>query len=179
MSDEQPQQTPAADVANTNPAADVHRESVWDYPRPPRLETSSRRIRVVADGITLADSTRAVRVLETSHPPSWYIPREDTRSDLLTRTERSSTCEWKGAATYWTLHTSAGVRDEIAWSYEHPMPEFESIRGYLAFYPQRVDACFIDDEQVRAEGGDFYGGWLSSDVTLERYAPHAGVDASS
>ena len=152
------------------PSTAQEQESVWDYPRPPRLEASGRRVRVIVDDIVVADSTNAIRVLETTHPPSWYIPRADVRTDLLTQTDHATTCEWKGGATYWTLQTSvdAEPRENIAWSYETPVPDFESIRGHLAFYPERADTCFIDDEQITAEGGPFYGGWLSSDVTMAR-----------
>lgn len=145
-------------------------ESVWDYPRPPRIEPSSRRIRVVVDGVVIADSTNALRVLETSHPPTWYIPRADVRTDLLTQTTHSSTCQWKGGATYWTLQTGvdAAPRANIAWSYDTPLPAVAAILDHLAFYPERADACFIDNEQVNTEGGPHHGGWLSSDVTLAR-----------
>jgi uncharacterized protein (DUF427 family) len=139
-------------------------ESVWDYPRPPRIEPSARRVRVIFNGETIADSTRAVRVLETSHPPVWYIPRDDVRADLLTRTELQTVCEWKGAATYWTLRVGDRVSENAAWSYERPVPAFELSTGYLAFYPRRVDACYVDHELVQPQEGDFYGGWITSEI---------------
>ena len=140
-------------------------ESVWDYPRPPRVEPSKRRVRVIVDGSVVAESTRAVRVLETSHPPGWYIPREDVRMDLLRPTTRQTTCEFKGQATY--FHVSAGGRDrrEAAWTYERPLPGYEAITGHIAFYPGRVDEAWVDDERVLPQAGDFYGGWITSDVT--------------
>ena len=140
-------------------------ESVWDYPRPPRVEPSKRRVRVIVDGSVMAESTRAVRVLETSHPPGWYIPREDVRMDLLRPTTRQTTCEFKGQATY--FHVSAGGRDrrEAAWTYERPLPGYEDITGHIAFYPGRVDEAWVDDERVLPQAGDFYGGWITSDVT--------------
>ena len=140
-------------------------ESVWDYPRPPRVEPSKRRVRVIVDGSVVAESTRAVRVLETSHPPGWYIPREDVRMELLRPTTRQTTCEFKGQATY--FHVSAGGRDrrEAAWTYERPLPGYEAITGHIAFYPGRVDEAWVDDERVLPQAGDFYGGWITSDVT--------------
>ncbi len=139
-------------------------ESVWDYPRPPRIEPSSRRVRVIVDGQTIADSTRTVRVLETSHPPVWYIPPEDVRMDLLDNSETRTFCEWKGTASYWTLRAGGRTVEDVAWSYEQPIPAFESLRSYLAFYPSRVDACFIDDERVTPQPGSFYGGWITSEI---------------
>jgi uncharacterized protein (DUF427 family) len=139
-------------------------ESVWDYPRPPRLERSTHRIRVVLDGETIADSSRAWRVLETSHPPVYYIPRGDVRMDLLTLTEHTTFCEFKGAASYWSACVNGREARDAAWSYEQPVPEFAPITGHFAFYPARVDACFVDDEQVTSQAGDFYGGWITSAV---------------
>ncbi len=140
-------------------------ESVWDYPRPPRVEPSERRVRVIVDGSVIAESTRAVRVLETSHPPGWYIPREDVRMDLLRPTSRQTACEFKGQAAY--FHVSAGGRDrrDAAWTYERPLPGYEAITGHIAFYPGRVDEAWVDDERVQPQAGDFYGGWITSDVT--------------
>jgi uncharacterized protein (DUF427 family) len=140
-------------------------ESVWDYPRPPRVEPVADRIRVVVDGITVADSTRAMRVLETSHPPTYYVPREDVRMDLLSPGRGRSVCEWKGVASYHTL-TLAGRRvEDVAWSYERPEPGFESIAGHLAFYPGRVDEAWVGDERAQPQAGGFYGGWVTSWVS--------------
>ena len=139
-------------------------ESVWDYPRPPRVEASSRRIRIVFNGETIADSTRAMRVLETSHPPAYYIPKEDVQMDKLTRTSRRTMCEFKGAATYWTVTVGNRSEENVAWTYETPVPAFEPIKGYVAVYPARMDTCYVDDEQVKAQEGDFYGGWITSDI---------------
>jgi len=126
-------------------------ESVWSYPRPPRVEASKRRVRVVFDGITIADSTRALRVLETSHPPVYYIPSEDVRQDALQPSRRHTVCEFKGTADYHTLAGPGRVSKDAAWSYPHPAPGYESLAGYLALYPERVDAC--------------YGGWVTKDIT--------------
>ncbi len=139
-------------------------ESVWDYPRPPRVEAVTKRLRVVLGGETIADTTRGFRVLETSHPPVYYIAPKDVADGVTRLVPGASFCEFKGAAVYWDIHT-AGVRAErAAWSYPDPTPPFAPIRYHLAFYPSRMDACFVGDEQVRAQEGDFYGGWITSRV---------------
>ena len=140
-------------------------ESVWDYPRPPRVEPSSRRVRVIVDGEAIADSPRAVRVLETGHPPVWYIPPEDIRMEMLDSSTTSTFCEWKGTASHWTLRAAGRTVADVAWSYEQPIPGFASLRGYLAFYPSRVDACYVDDERVTPEPAGYYGGWITSEIT--------------
>lgn len=139
-------------------------ESVWDYPRPPRLELSPKQVRIVFNGEVLADTHRAFRVLETSHPPVYYLPPEDIRMEFLTMTPRSSFCEYKGQATYWTVRVGECEAASVAWSYESPTKPFAAIRGYLAFYPSRMDACYVDGEQVQAQSGDFYGGWITSEI---------------
>jgi uncharacterized protein (DUF427 family) len=140
-------------------------ESVWDYPRPPRLEPTARRIRVVHQGTMLADTTSALRVLETSHPPVYYIPPAAIDVSRLRKSAaRESFCEFKGVAGYWDLLTSRGVARDVAWSYERPSPPFRGLAGYLAFYATRVDECWVDDELVKPQEGDFYGGWITTDV---------------
>jgi uncharacterized protein (DUF427 family) len=139
-------------------------ESVWDYPRPPRVEPTSRRVRVVFGGVTIADTRRALRVLETSHPPTYYIPPDDIRMEYLTPTGRRSFCEFKGSASYYTVQVGEKRADHAAWAYARPSPGYEAIAGYVAFYPSRMDACYVDDEQVVAQEGDFYGGWITSDI---------------
>ncbi|UCG40344.1 MAG: DUF427 domain-containing protein [Acidimicrobiia bacterium] len=139
-------------------------ESVWDYPRPPRLEVTSKRVRILHDGIVVVDSVNAMRVLETSHPPGIYVPPSDVRLDLLSRTSRSTMCEWKGAATYWTLDTRTSRLEDVAWSYERPVRAFAGLRSHLSFYPGRLDACWLGDERVDPQEGGFYGGWITPDV---------------
>jgi uncharacterized protein (DUF427 family) len=139
-------------------------ESVWNYPRPPRVEPSSRRVRVMVGDEVIADSVRSVRVLETGHPPVWYIPPDDVRMELLDNSTTSTLCEWKGAASYWTLRAADRTVEDVAWSYEEPIPAFDALRGYLAFYPSRVDACYVDDEQVTPEPAGYYGGWITSEI---------------
>jgi uncharacterized protein (DUF427 family) len=140
-------------------------ESVWDYPRPPRLEASQKTVVVVFAGIEIARSTRAWRVLETSHPPVYYIPRDDVRADLLRPAAGSSFCEWKGVASYVDVVVGETVAARAAWLYERPTANFAAIAGALAFYPSRVDACYVDGECVQAQPGDFYGGWITNDIT--------------
>jgi len=139
-------------------------ESVWDYPRPPRVEACTRRVRVVLEGVMIADTTRALRVLETSHPPVYYIPPEDVRGEYLRRNRRRTFCEFKGAAGYYDLVVGEREVRDAAWSYPEPAAGFEALRDHVAFYPGRVDAAFVDDEQVRAQAGDFYGGWITADI---------------
>ena len=140
-------------------------ESVWDYPRPPVAVPSSRGVRVVHAGVVLADTTRAVRVLETSQPPAWYLPRDDVALEHLRPSPGARTwCEWKGEAAYFDVVVGDVVVPQAAWTYPAPVDRFAAIAGHVAFYAQRVDACFVDDEQVQANAGDFYGGWVTSDV---------------
>lgn len=139
-------------------------ESVWDYPRPPAVEPSERRIRVLLGGETIADTTRAMRVLETSHPPVYYLPRDDIAKDALSPGEGASFCEWKGAAAY--LDVAGGDRRErsAAWTYPAPVEAYAALRDHVAFYPSRMEACLVDDERAQAQEGDFYGGWITSDI---------------
>jgi uncharacterized protein (DUF427 family) len=140
-------------------------ESVWDYPRPPRLEDSSQRIRVVFNGVVIADTTHAKRVLETSHPPVYYLPPEDVQLQYFQPTPRSTFCEWKGVAAYFTIQVGERQATNAAWCYPQPSAErFRGIANYIAVYPSQMDACYVDDEAVQAQAGDFYGGWITSKI---------------
>jgi len=139
-------------------------ESVWDYPRPPIVVPTAARVRVIHEGITLVDSTAAVRVLETSQPPAFYVPQSDIAMVRLAPSATRSVCEWKGVATYWSIVDGDRPQRDVAWSYPSPVPAFHVIRDHLAFYPQRVDECWVDDERVVANPGSFYGGWITSAV---------------
>jgi uncharacterized protein (DUF427 family) len=139
-------------------------ESVWDYPRPPRVEPTARRIRVVLGGVVIADSTRAHRVLETSHPPVYYIPPADIRMEHLTPVPESSFCEWKGRAGYYTVAAGGKRAERAAWYYPSPTPAFAAIKDAVAFYAGPMDACYVDDELVTPQPGGFYGGWITADV---------------
>ena len=148
-------------------------ESVWDYPRPPRLERSPSHIRVVHCGVVLADTRRALRVLETSHPPVYYIPPSDLRMQYLKPSRRrNSFCEFKGVASYWTVDLPAeydtcdraSFSPDAAWSYREPSPNYAELRDHLAFFAGRVEECTVEGERVVAQSGDFYGGWITSRV---------------
>ncbi len=144
--------------------AGAGQESVWDYPRPPRLEDTPRRIRVVFAGVTIADSVRAKRVLETSHPPTYYVLREDIRTDLLVTAGGTSLCEWKGAAAYYDIVIGDRSAPRATWCYPDPSPAFATIIDHFAFYAPLMDACFVDGEQITPQPGRFYGGWITSDL---------------
>jgi uncharacterized protein (DUF427 family) len=139
-------------------------ESVWDYPRPPRVEPVPQRVRVVVDGIAVADTTRALRVLETSHPPVYYVPPGDVRMDLLRPSAASSHCEWKGLASYWTFAAGGREIPDVAWSYERPARAFAVLRGHLAFYASRVDEAWVGEERATPQPGGFYGGWMTAAI---------------
>src|SRR5689334_22532475 len=139
-------------------------ESVWDYPRPPRLEESTRHIQVVFNGVVIADTHHARRVLETSHPPVYYLPPKDIRMEFLQPTARLSHCEWKGEAGYYTIKVDDREAPDAAWFYACPNVRFTTIKDYVAFYPSRMDACFVDGERVESQPGDFYGGWITRDI---------------
>ncbi|MDX6555761.1 MAG: hypothetical protein QOD86_1956 [Miltoncostaeaceae bacterium] len=139
------------------------RESVWDYPRPPRIEASARRVRVALGGVTVAESTRAHRVLETSHPPVYYLPPEDVAEGALAPAQGTSFCEWKGSARYHTVRAGGREARRAAWSYPDPVPAFAAIAGHVAFYPALTE-CYLDDERVRGQEGGFYGGWVTDEI---------------
>ena len=139
-------------------------ESAWDYPRPPRFEPTTRRLHVVLNGTTIADTTRGYRVLETSHPPNYYFPPDDITAHVLERTKGSSFCEFKGRAHYFNAQVGDRVATEAAWAYDTPSEAFAPIAGYVAFYASRMDECYVDDELVTPQPGGFYGGWITSDI---------------
>jgi uncharacterized protein (DUF427 family) len=140
-------------------------ERVTDYPRPPAVDPCLRRVRLELGGVVVADSERALRVLETHHPPTIYVPPEDVRGDLLVPSgARPTVCEFKGAARY--LDAVVGERRvrAVGWSYPDPVARYEALRDHVAFYPGRVDAAWLGDERVDAQAGDFYGGWITADL---------------
>jgi len=139
-------------------------ESVWDYPRPPRLEPSDAHVVVELEGVTIVDTTASQRVLETSHPPVFYIPRADIAPGALVSAERRTWCEFKGVATYFAVSAGGRTEPDAAWTYLEPLPGYEPLAGHVAFYASRMDACFVDDERVESQPGDFYGGWITTRV---------------
>ena len=121
-------------------------------------------MRVILGGEVVAESARSRRVLETSHPPVYYIPLDDVRPGTLVPAERRTFCEFKGTASYWTVRSGGRTEENAAWSYPDPSPGYESLRDHVAFYPSRMDECTVDGERVIAQAGDFYGGWITADV---------------
>lgn len=149
-------------------------ESVWDYPRPPRLEATSKPIQIVCNGIVIADTCRAQRVLETSHPPVYYIPPEDIRQEYLVKMPQTSYCEWKGRGAYYSVVVGDRQLPNVAWYYPEPTPAFAAIQNYVAFYAAPMDACYVAGEKVEPQPGNFYGGWITADIV----GPFKGVEGS-
>lgn len=139
-------------------------EDVWTYPRPPAIEPVPKRIRIDFAGRTIAETTAAFRILETSHPPVYYLPREAFTGCALEPAPGSSICEWKGRARYWTLAVDSRRAERVAWSYPDPEPAYAAIRDHLAVYAGPMDGCFVGDERVKPQPGGFYGGWVTSDL---------------
>ncbi|MBD8011822.1 DUF427 domain-containing protein [Microbacterium sp. Re1] len=139
-------------------------ESAWDYPRPPRVEPVSQRITIRLGGVLIADTVDAVRVLETSHPPVYYLPADSFLEGALVPTEGSSFCEFKGGAAYFDVHGGSRIVSRAAWTYPQPARGFESLRGRVAVYAGEMDACTVGDEQVTPQPGRFYGGWITSRI---------------
>ena len=146
------------------PVAGPGQESVWDYPRPPRLEAVAKPVRVEFDGRLVTDTHRALRVCETASPPTYYVPLRDVDASLLEVAAGQSLCEWKGLAQYHTLVSGERRSEQAAWSYPEPLPPFEALVEHLAFFPGRVDACYVGDERVTPQPGPFYGGWITRDL---------------
>jgi uncharacterized protein (DUF427 family) len=139
-------------------------ESVWDYPRPPRLDDCTKCIHVIFNDVIIADTTGAKRVLETSHPPVYYLPPEDIAMEHLVPAGGSSFCEWKGAARYYDVRVGNRHGLRVAWCYPDPTRAFAAIKDYVAFYCLPMDACLVDGERARPQPGGFYGGWITDDV---------------
>lgn len=139
-------------------------ESVWDYPRPPKLEKVETRLRVIFNHRAIADTVSGYRVLETSHPPVYYLPASDVVQSFLVAVPGQSWCEFKGNAQYWSLEVEGRQSVRAAWSYDRPSNAFGNIAGHFAFYATRVDECWIGDERVVPQEGDFYGGWITSQI---------------
>jgi uncharacterized protein (DUF427 family) len=139
-------------------------ESVWDYPRPPRVEPSRERIRIVLGGELILDTTDSLRVLETSHPPVYYLPRSEFCPGALEPAPGSSFCEFKGTAGYLTVRGGGQVRERSAWFYPQPVAAYAALLDHVAVYPARMDRCEVDGEVVRGQSGGFYGGWITSRI---------------
>lgn len=145
-------------------AGEFMTESVWDYPRPPRVEPVSSHIEVTHAGVTLVSTNASVRVLETSHPPTYYLPMSDFTEVVLVAVDGNTFCEFKGVASYFDLVVGDQRIERAAWSYENPSPGFESLAGKVALYASRVDECRVGDDVVIPQDGDFYGGWITTNL---------------
>jgi uncharacterized protein (DUF427 family) len=149
-------------------------ESVWDYPRPPRIERDPREVIVRVGDVVVAQTQNACRILETASPPTFYIPGTDVQHEYLRPATGASSCEWKGDARYWTVVVPPAVLDSVGWSYDEPHPAFERIRGWISFYPGRTD-CYVGGVKVMPQPGGFYGGWITPEVV----GPFKGAPGSS
>ena len=148
-------------------------ESVWDFPRPPRLEADAREVVVRWGGIEVARTCRAIRVVETAHAPSFYIPWGDVARDFLHAAPGGSLCEWKGPARYWSLVDGERALGGVAWSYPEPLAGAEALSECVAFYPAGLE-CTVGGARVKPQPGEFYGGW----VTPELVGPFKGEPGS-
>lgn len=137
---------------------------MWDYPRPPRVEPSRQHIVLRFNDTVVLDTRNSVRVLETSHPPTYYLPREDFVAGVLQPAQGYSVCEYKGLAGYLSIVVGARRAEAVAWYYPNPQPGFEELAGRVAVYPGRLDECTVDGEVVRAQPGGFYGGWITDGI---------------
>ncbi len=137
---------------------------MWDYPRPPALDPCDHHVVVRFGGEVVAETRRPVRVLETSQPPAYYLPRADVRLDLLRPSRHTTWCEWKGSASYVDVVVGDRIAPAAGWSYDEPVERFAAIAGYLAFYAQHMDECVVDGEVVDPNEGSFYGGWITSRI---------------
>ncbi len=147
---------------------------MWDYPRPPRVDADPREVVVVLGGVEVCRTRGALRVLETSHPPTWYLPADDWAPGALVPADGSSYCEWKGVAGYLTVLGGGRRAEAAAWTYPDPDPAYRVLRGAVAVYPAAMDSCTVDGERVRPQAGGFYGGWVTDDVV----GPFKGVPGS-
>jgi uncharacterized protein (DUF427 family) len=139
-------------------------ESVWDYPRPPRLEATPKHLVIKFNGVIIAETRNGYRVLETSHPPVYYFPPQDVRAEYMKISSRTSYCEWKGRANYCTIEVNGKKLVEVGWMYQSPTTAFSPIAGYFAFYAGPMEECLVDGEKVTPQPGEFYGGWITADV---------------
>lgn len=138
-------------------------ESVWDYPRPPAIVPDNRHVLVRYGDLILADSHNTIRVLETASPPTFYIPPEHVNFELLQPDQGHTFCEWKGQADYFYIEADGQIISHIAWCYSQPFERFEAIQNYVSFYPEKCE-CFVDGERVQAQGGGYYGGWVTAEI---------------
>jgi len=141
---------------------DLGEESVWDYPRPPSLQTTNAHIRLELNKESLLDTTRSLRVCETASAPTYYFWKEDFKGDFL-KSDHTTYCEWKGTGTYWSLDKSGELLKDVAWSYEDPFAEYQALKGLVSFYPAHFET-YLDGERVRPQAGGFYAGWVTDKI---------------
>jgi uncharacterized protein (DUF427 family) len=139
-------------------------ESVWDYPRPPRLESFNGHIRIVYNSEIILDTQEAYRILETSHPPTYYVPVSQFRKDLLRINQSTSFCEFKGMAAYYDLQVHGKTAKKAAWHYPNPKTKYHALKDHVSVYAHLMDACLVNDELVDAQQGSFYGGWITTNI---------------
>ncbi len=139
-------------------------ESVWDYPRPPIMEKVKSLVEVYFAGRRIASSNNALRMLETSHPPTIYIPLDDIDQEVLMMSNQTTFCEWKGKGKYYHLQSGEWKAENAAWYYPEPKHAYSELKNHIAFYPSKVEACYIDGEKAEPQEGDFYGGWITSKI---------------
>eukprot|EP01121_Diplochlamys_sp_Union-15-3_P022333 TRINITY_DN946_c0_g1_i1.p1 TRINITY_DN946_c0_g1~~TRINITY_DN946_c0_g1_i1.p1 ORF type:complete len:189 (-),score=41.63 TRINITY_DN946_c0_g1_i1:66-557(-) len=140
-------------------------ENVWDYPRPPAIEPTPKKLRVSFNGEIVAETTKAYRILETSHPPSYYFPPSDVKKDFLIENKQTSFCEWKGICNYYDIKVGDKVVHQAAWYYKDPNSTYKALKNYISFYPSKGLDCYVNDEKVEPQPGSFYGGWLTKDIS--------------
>ena len=143
----------------------LNKENVWDYPRPAICQPHKGKIEVIVNNKTIAKSNNAFRVIETSHPPTYYFPPKDVDMNLFKKNKNNSFCEWKGTATYLDLHLGAIEILNIGWFYASPKIEFQSIKSFISFYASKADQCIVNGELVQKQDGEFYGGWITDNLT--------------
>ena len=139
-------------------------ESVWDYPRPPGVEPVKEPARLEIGGLVLAESRRALRVLETASAPAVYLPEADVEMSHLEPGSRGGVCEWKGPWVFWAVRVGERFVPRAAWSYTHPWPGYEALAGHLGFYPGPMDACWLGEQRVEPQPGGFYAGWVTPEI---------------
>ena len=139
-------------------------ESVWDYPRPPSLEPVSEHLRIIHEGQVICDSNQSYRILETSHPPTYYLPISAFSPGTLQKTTKSSYCEFKGMASYYHIIVGGKKMEFAAWGYENPSKGYLPLKNHVSVYATKVDQCYVGGEEVKPQEGDFYGGWITSKI---------------
>ncbi|WP_421765424.1 DUF427 domain-containing protein [Ekhidna sp.] len=153
---------------------DPGQESVWDYPRPPAIEQYSKHIRIVFNETIILDTNHSFRILETSHPPSYYLPKSSFKKGVLIKTAKTSFCEFKGRAHYYNIVLDNQIVKDAAWGYDSPNHRYGAIKNHICVYAKLMEACFINHERVTPQPGGFYGGWITKNVV----GPFKGVPNS-